>query len=99
MKVKFADSPKMSAKEKERVYKCFKRVIENRDITLIDKRLYQHLYLHCGFIAHYDIHGFRAAYSDRGFLEFIDHFLNPSFNLLGPTALDERAIELKQDYS
>jgi hypothetical protein len=74
----------MTAREKEKVYKSFKRVIENRDITLIDKRLYKHLHQNCGFIAHYDIHGFRAAYSGRGFLEFIDYFLNPPFFGLGP---------------
>lgn len=30
------------------------------------RRLYEHLHLHCGFIAHYDRAGFYAAYFERG---------------------------------
>jgi len=58
------------------VIKNFKEVIENRDINRMNKELYDFLNLYCGFIAHYDINGFKAAYrSPRNFAEvFINHF-------------------------
>ena len=54
----------------------FKEVIETRNIDLMNKELYQFLNLHCGFIAHYDINGFKAIYkSPMDFAEvFIKHF-------------------------
>ena len=62
--------------DKLAVVRNFKRVIEARDISLMNKELYQFLNLHCGFIAHYDINGFKANYSaPKDFTEvFIRHF-------------------------
>jgi hypothetical protein len=58
------------------VIKNFQQVIENRDIDRMNKELYEFLNLYCGFIAHYDINGFKATYkSPRDFAEvFIRHF-------------------------
>jgi hypothetical protein len=58
------------------VIKNFKEVIENRDINKMTKELYDFLTLYCGFIAHYDINGFKATYkAPRDFAEvFIRHF-------------------------
>ena len=58
------------------VIKNFKEVIETRNIDKMNKELYQFLNLYCGFIAHYDINGFKATYkSQRDFAEvFIRHF-------------------------
>ena len=58
------------------VIKNFQQVIENRDIDRMNKELYEFLNLYCGFIAHYDINGFKATYkSPRDFAEvFIKHF-------------------------
>ena len=58
------------------VIKNFKEVIETRNIDKMTKELYEFLHLHCGFIAHYDINGFKATYkSPRDFAEvFIRHF-------------------------
>jgi len=58
------------------VVRNFKQVIEERDMSLMNKELYQFLNLHCGFIAHYDINGFKAVYSPpKDFAEvFIRHF-------------------------
>jgi hypothetical protein len=58
------------------VIKNFKEVIENRNIDKMNKELYEFLHLHCGFIAHYDINGFKATYkSPRDFAEvFFRHF-------------------------
>ena len=44
------------------VIKNFKEVIESRSIDKMNKELYDFLTLYCGFIAHYDINGFKATY-------------------------------------
>ena len=58
------------------VIKNFQEVIEKKDINRMNKELYNFLNLYCGFIAHYDINGFKDAYKDpRDFAEvFIRHF-------------------------
>ncbi|NWG03582.1 MAG: hypothetical protein HXY44_12075 [Syntrophaceae bacterium] len=58
------------------VIRNFKEVIESRDIDRMGKELYHFLTLYCGFIAHYDINGFKATYrAPRDFAEvFIRHF-------------------------
>ena len=50
------------------------RIVNNviaacRDINKLNKTGYDFLYLSSGFIAHYDIHGFKAHYSERGSLQ------------------------------
>jgi hypothetical protein len=44
------------------VVRNLSNVIEAHDISLIKRELYQFLTLNCGFIAHYDINGFKATY-------------------------------------
>ena len=58
------------------VIKNFHEVIEKKDINRMNKELYEFLTLYCGFIAHYNINGFKEAYrSPRDFAEvFIRHF-------------------------
>lgn len=58
------------------VVRKFRQVIEKRDMSLMDKELYQFLNLYCGFIAHYNICGFRETYTPpREFADvFIRHF-------------------------
>jgi hypothetical protein len=58
------------------VIRNFKEVIESRDIDRMRKELYHFLTLYCGFIAHYDINGFKATYrAPRDFADvFIRHF-------------------------
>ena len=58
------------------VIKNFQDVIESKDIRKMNKELYDFLNLYCGFIAHYDINGFKATYRNpRDFAEvFIRHF-------------------------
>ena len=59
----FTDERSMSAREKHLVIRAWERFLDNglqkKDFT---KRLYQHLTLHCSFIAHYSIHGFHSVY-------------------------------------
>jgi hypothetical protein len=58
------------------VIKNFQEVIESKDIGKMNKELYEFLNLYCGFIAHYDINGFKANYANPAdFAEvFIRHF-------------------------
>jgi hypothetical protein len=63
----FRDGEFMSAREKELVLKAWVRFVKNglgfRDFS---RRLYEHLSLHCQFIAHYDRTGFYRTYFERG---------------------------------
>jgi len=55
------------------VIRNFKEVIESRDINRMNKELYDFLTLYGGFIAHYDINGFKATY--RRLLNFAGVFI------------------------
>ena len=57
------------------VVKSFRKVIESRSMEEMTKELYDFLNLYCGFIAHYNINGFRQAYAaPRDFTDvFIRH--------------------------
>ena len=63
----FSDAEFMSAREKALVLKAWVRFLKNglrlEDFT---DRLYQHLHLHCSFIAHYNRAGFYATYFENG---------------------------------
>jgi len=75
----FTDVEFMTSKEKELVLKnwetFFKYGLQRKHFT---KRLYDHLHLHCGFIAHYNIHGFYSTYFEAGqdTQRFFEHFCN-----------------------
>ena len=58
------------------VIRNFKEVIEHKDIDRMNKELYEFLILHCGFIAHCNIEGFKATYREpKNFAGvFIKHF-------------------------
>jgi len=63
----FKDAAFMSARDKQLTLKAWVRFMRHglrwEDFT---KRLYEHLHLHCSFIAHYDRAGFYATYFNRG---------------------------------
>ena len=63
----FTDTRFMTAKEKERVLKNWNTFLKNGlKIENFTKRLYNHLHLHCGYIAHYNLHGFYSTYFEVG---------------------------------
>jgi hypothetical protein len=66
-KYEFRDAPYIRAREKELVLKAWVRFLRKglrfEDFT---RRLYEHLHLHCQFIAHYDRAGFHRTYFERG---------------------------------
>jgi len=63
MEATFVKTPDRRPIEKLHVVRNFRGVIEAKDVSLISSELYQFLTLHCGFIAHFNISGFKAAYS------------------------------------
>ncbi|WP_121616830.1 hypothetical protein [Virgibacillus halodenitrificans] len=69
------------SKEKKQIYQNFKKCIDERSLESMKKPLYQHLNLYCSFIAHYSIEGFKYKYSDFRFLDFINNFLQPYFQM------------------
>ena len=75
----FTDVQFMTAKEKELVLKNWqtflKHGLQRKHFT---KRMYNHLYLHYGFIAHYSRDGFYSTYFEAGedTQRFFEHFCN-----------------------
>jgi len=76
----FKDVEFFKAEDKYRTAKHFYRFVKNgfqrKDFN---KRVYEHLHLHCGFIAHYNIDGFYQEYfngSKTDLKRFAEHFLN-----------------------
>lgn len=65
--------------DKNKILKGFRRIIDERSLESMTRSLYRFFTLRCGFIAHYNIHGFKDYYSGRNFLEFLSHFTNPPF--------------------
>lgn len=57
----------MSATDKMKVYKKWISFLNNHfSQKMFSKQLYEHLHGHCGYIAHYDIHGFYSNYFEKG---------------------------------
>ena len=59
----FTDAEFMTAREKALVLKNWERFLRHgMKREHFAKKLYEHLHLHCGFIAHHNIHGFYSEY-------------------------------------
>jgi hypothetical protein len=63
-----------------------------KDINKLNKRAYKFLYLSNGFIAHYDINGFKSFYSDSNSLKQ-DIVNNRSFNQWNNFRVGEKDYE------
>lgn len=73
----FTDVQFMTAKEKELVLKNWKTFLKHSlKKEHFTKRLYEHLHLHAGFIAHYNLVTFYSTYFEAGqdTERFFDHF-------------------------
>ena len=73
----FTGAQFMTAREKELVLKNWERFLRHGLARAqFTRRLYDHLHLHCGFIAHYNIHGFYSEYFEAGqdIERFFEHF-------------------------
>jgi hypothetical protein len=79
-KSQFKDSDFFTAEDKYKTAKHFLRFVKNGfERKDFNKRVYEHLHLHCGFIAHYNIDGFYQTYfngSKSDLKDFAEHFLN-----------------------
>jgi hypothetical protein len=85
------------SKEYQRIFSNFKKCVDERSLNSMNHNLYEHFYLHAGFIAHYNIDGFRHEYSGFRFLQFVQHFLHPHFSLyLRPIHNDERSKQIAE---
>ena len=63
----FTDVQFMSAKDKELTLKDWEKFLRNGlKWEQFSNRLYEHLHLHCGFIAHYNREGFHCEYFNSG---------------------------------
>ena len=75
MQYQFRDSEFLSADDKRKVLKAWVRFLQGGlRFAHFTKRLYEHLHLHCSFIAHYNRQGFYQTYFERG--ETIAQFLS-----------------------
>jgi hypothetical protein len=61
-------------KQKEEILDSFQRTVDKRNSKLISEDLYNHLNLNCNFPSHFSLQGFRDAYSDDGFQQFLEYF-------------------------
>jgi hypothetical protein len=52
----------ISPRQKSLIVNSFKRVFSTGNIDHLTSSAYRYIYLASGFIAHYDLHGFRDAY-------------------------------------
>ena len=53
----------MTDLDKKKIYINFVKLLNNHfKFTLFKKNLYEHFHCHCGFIAHYNLHGFYGEY-------------------------------------
>ena len=92
----------MTAREKELVLKDWKTFLchglQRKHFT---KRLYEHLHLHCGFIAHYNLNGFYSTYFEAGqdTERFFDHFCTYSAQNYGANVdYDDLNTAMREEY-
>lgn len=85
---------RMSDEQQQKVLNNFKKVIDKQNAGLINKDLYYHLNLNCNFVAHFNLQGFREAYSGENFHEFVEHF-NPS----APSSQWMEAPEISSEFT
>ena len=99
----FTDVQFMTAKEKELVLKNWRTFLQHGlKKEHFTKRLYNHLHLHCGFIAHYNIHGFYSTYFEAGqdTERFFEHFCNYSARNYGANIdYDDLNTAMRQVFS
>ena len=73
--IDFKDVEFMTAQEKFKLVKQFERFVKGGfNWEHFTPRVYEHLHLHCGFIAHYNRHGFYETYFPNVDETFLRHF-------------------------
>jgi hypothetical protein len=85
----FTDAQFMTAHQKDVVLKDWERFLRHRlKKPHFTGSLYEHLHLHCGFIAHYNIQGFYSTYFEAGhdIERFFEHFCSYTAQSVGAYA-------------
>ena len=94
--VNFTDTKFMTGKEKAMVLKQWRTFLKNGMASKsFSKRLYQHLILHCNFIAHYDRGGFYETYFGKYQEDMTLKFINQFDRANNPTLI---STEYGRDY-
>lgn len=98
----FTDVEFMTAKEKELVLKNWKMFLKHGlQKQHFTRRLYEHLHLHCGYIANFNIHGFYSTYFEAGqdTERFFEHFCTYTVGHYGAnTDYDDINAAMRQVY-
>lgn len=98
----FRDVEFMTAREKELVLKNWRTFLQHGlKKEHFTKRLYEHLHLHCGFIGHYNIHGFYSTYFEAGqdTERFFEHFCEYTVSHFGANSdYDDVNAAMRQVY-
>lgn len=84
--IRFTSVKYMTDLEKAKIYINFVKYLNNHfKATLWKKNLYDHFHQHCGFIAHYNIHGFYGEYFETAanFHFNVNSFSNPMCECAG----------------
>ncbi|MGI1657892.1 MAG: hypothetical protein ACRKFN_02850 [Desulfitobacterium sp.] len=89
---------RMTDEQQQKVLNNFKKVINKQNPNLINKDLYYHLNLNCNFVAHFNLQGFRDAYSGEHFQDFVDFFssASPASQWLGAPEISTEFSPLNQ---
>jgi hypothetical protein len=94
----FQDAEFMTAQEKQALLKQWEIFLKNGlKKAHFSKRIYDHLHLHCGFIAHYNIHGFYSTYfeSRADTQRFFDSLFNYPYT---PHAYEDINFAMRLEY-
>ncbi len=97
----FTEAEFMTAREKELVLKNWERFLKgNFKKTLFTKRLYDHLHLHCGYIAHYNREMFHAEYFQSGpdTKRFFEYFLQNTQRFAGVSEYEDLNAAMREVY-
>jgi hypothetical protein len=80
----------ITPRQKSLIISSFKRVFSTGDIAYLTSTAYKYIHLASGFIAHYDLYGFRANYYDVSLLrkDIIDNAQNNRWNNFTPADKD-----------
>ena len=73
--VEFVDEELLTDAEKA-ILKNFQEMLADRTLEKMKLGSLQHFDLHCGYIAPFDIHGYRSYYVGPRFMDFLDLFMN-----------------------